>query len=211
MWIEPAPMRPARKSGLRSDFRFSSRPMPESQHVNDGLIRQDFVNDAKWTVNDFANGGIADFRNQTAALGKSGERKSLIDQFISKRVCALRVVLCDENDGLSQVFYRLRRENYFEAHESTSLRASSAGMPSLRRACSRAVLIPASNSTSRAISASDMSSGNRRTNSMTVSLLLIPALSASIKNTQIGKLTTMCRAASVKRDELLTRISRKLL
>jgi hypothetical protein len=35
---------------------------------------------------------------------------------------------------------RLRREDYRDAHLSTNFRASSAGMPSRRRACSRALL-----------------------------------------------------------------------
>ena len=58
-------------------------------------------------------------------------------------------------------------------HLSTSPRASSAGMPSRPRACSRAVLIPASNSISRAICSSEASSGSLESKSMTISRSLI--------------------------------------
>jgi hypothetical protein len=50
----------------------------------------------------------------------------------------LRVVPGNKRDDLPQIVLRLRREDYFAAHESTSFRASSAGMPSPWRACSRA-------------------------------------------------------------------------
>jgi len=89
----------------------------------------------------------------------------------------------DTEDGF-QIVQGLRRENYFEAHVSTSLRASWAGMPSLRRACSRAVWRPASHSIWRAISASVISSGSLLTNSMTVSRLLILRLSITTKKMQ---------------------------
>jgi hypothetical protein len=98
---------------------------------------------------------------------------------------AFRIVFGDECDDGFQIAYGLRGENYFETHASTSLRASCAGIPSRRRACSRAVCRPASSSISRAISTSDISSGSLLTNSMTVSRLLMLKLSTATKKTQV--------------------------
>jgi hypothetical protein len=59
-------------------------------------------------------------------------------------------------------------KNYFEADVSMSLRASLAGIPSWWRACSQALLVPASGSILRAISRNDISSGNLRKYSITI-------------------------------------------
>ena len=97
----------------------------------------------------------------------------------SLRKCAgaSGVIFGGEGDDGLQIVQRPGRENYFEAHAWTSWRASSAGIPSRRRACSRAVWMPASSLISRAISASGVSSGSLFTSSMTVSRLLMSLLS----------------------------------
>ena len=33
--------------------------MPEPEHIHHSLVREDFVDDAKWAVDDFADGGFA--------------------------------------------------------------------------------------------------------------------------------------------------------
>src|SRR5947207_1875607 len=68
---------------------------------------------------------------------------------------------------------RLRGEDYREAHLSTSLRASSAGIPSALRASWRAMFIPARSSIWRTISWRGVFSGSFLTRSMTISRLLM--------------------------------------
>ena len=96
------------------------------------------------------------------------------------------VNVCVVIDDFFQIVQRLRSKNYFAAHESTNLRASSGENPSSRAACPRAFWTPASNSISRAISASDISSGNPLTNLMTVSRLLMLILSTAVEKCKRG-------------------------
>ena len=97
--------------------------------------------------------------------------------------------------------YFLWRENYFAAHASTSLRVSSAGIPSASQfpLCSRALWMPASNSTSRAISGNDIFSGRLRTNSMTVSWLLTLEPSIFTEKMQAQRVRTPARRAPLLR------------
>jgi hypothetical protein len=84
-------------------------------------------------------------------------------------------------------------KNYRPANVSTSLRASSTGIPSRRRVCSLPALIPARSSISRAISSSEVSSGSLERRSITISLLLIASMSqspAQMTNAQKGSAST---------------------
>src|ERR1035437_6604238 len=144
------------------------------------------------SVNDFADSWLANLRHNTAKFGKSGDGKRAVNQFIAKSAGASGIVFGDEGDDFFQIVQRLWRDDYFAAHASTSLRASSAGIPSRRRACSRAVWMPASSSTSRAISGSDIPSGNLLTNSMIVSRLLMLELSTAAKEMQVEQCPLRC-------------------
>src|ERR1700722_9644576 len=145
----------------------------QKRSVNCFCVAGSLVNDSVGTVHDFAHGRFANFRHNAANFGKGRDGKRAVDQFIAKGACAFRIVLGDESDDFFQIAHGLRRQNYFETHASTSLWPSCAGVPSPRAACSRAVWMPASSSISRAISASDISSGSLLTNSRTVSRLLM--------------------------------------
>jgi hypothetical protein len=89
-------------------------------------------------VDDLPDGGITNFRNYAPGLRKTADKKRSIDQDIAKIPSPIRAVRCDVSNNGFQISQRLRSEDYRAAHESTNLRASSAGIPSPRFACSRA-------------------------------------------------------------------------
>src|ERR1035438_2318059 len=159
--------------GLFFDFRLSSGRVPETKHVHRRRLAKYFVDDSIRTVDHFPHGRLCNFRHDTPSLRQRSQRKRLVNEFVRKRPRATGIVPRDERDNLLQIVLCLRSEDYFEVHAATNLRASSAGTPSPRRACSRARWIPASSSISRAISARVVSSGSLVTRSMTISRLLM--------------------------------------
>ncbi len=157
----------------RFDFWFAARTVPKAQDINGILPREHFVNDPIRPVDDFTDGWLGNFRGDAPALRQFSQRQRVVNKFVAKRLGASGIVLRDEGNDIAQIVQRLRREDYFAAHASTSLRASSTGTPSPRRACQRAFSMPASSSISRAISASEAFSGSLLTRSMTNSRLLM--------------------------------------
>ena len=147
--------------------------MPKPKHENCVRIVNQLINDPIRSVNDLANKRVVYFWNNLAYLGKCSDEECLVDEDVAELASAFGTVTRDVSDNLTKVILRLRSENYWPAQVSTSLRASSAGIPSRRAACSRAVLMPASNSISRAICASSVSSGSLERRWITISLLLI--------------------------------------
>src|ERR1700751_5903392 len=155
------------------DIRCSSSSMPKAQHENGIRIANQLINNPIRSVNDLANRWIAHFKNNLSHLRKCSDGECLVDKGIAKPASTVGTVSCNVRNNLPQIILGLRGENYWPAHVSTSLRASSAGRPSPRRVCSRAVLMPARSSISRAISSSEVSSGSLERRSITISLLLM--------------------------------------
>jgi hypothetical protein len=58
----------------------------------------------------------------------------MINEFVAERFGVFGILLRDEGNNFAQIVLRLALEDYFTAHASTHLRASSAVMPSPRRA-----------------------------------------------------------------------------
>src|SRR5581483_1815986 len=112
--------------------------MPETQDRNTTRRLQDFVDDPIGAVSNLAHRRFVDFRGDMTAFRQSVQRKCHVNKLITKGACLFGVVFGNKRNNRLQVGDRLRRQNYLVAHPSTSLRASSAGTPSWRLACSRA-------------------------------------------------------------------------
>src|ERR1041384_380819 len=162
------------KIQLPRNFRFTTCSMPDTGDADDLFIRQNFVDDAVGTKNDFANGFIVLFRHNAAKLRKLSEHIHFGHQAVAERFCDSRIVLSDEQNNGLQIVAGLLRPDYLESHVASCRLTSSCGTVSPRSIWSSPLRMAARNSTRSAMSSRLAFSGKRSIESKANCLSLIP-------------------------------------
>ena len=117
----------ASRKGQASQFRLTSRAVPVTQDVQAVFFKsRSVVNDVRFR-NQFAH--TRAFRIRRAGQWEIFQNRNTINQRVAHSHSSIWMVFGNEIDGGLQVRNRLRREDYFAAHDPTRLRTSSIETP----------------------------------------------------------------------------------